>query len=107
MSTQLIVVSQLKRKKSGSHFAVLALIGDEHTLSESDVDKTLCAGTVLCLSRPSPALLEAVHKATGTPIDIPSLELADRLPLLVYMVNSVVHITPNNVPSEAKVQELV
>lgn len=95
------------RKKSGSHFAVLALIGDENTLSESDVDKTLRAGTVLCLFRPSRALLQAVHKATRTPIDIPSLELADGLPLLVYMVNDVVHITPNNAPSEAKVQELV
>ncbi|KAF9497793.1 hypothetical protein BDN71DRAFT_531236 [Pleurotus eryngii] len=95
------------RKKSGSNFSVLALTGDEHTLSESDVDKALCAGTVISLFGPSRALLETVHKATSTPIDIPSLELADGLPLLICMVNGMVHVTPNNVPSEAKVQELV
>ncbi|KAF7431089.1 hypothetical protein PC9H_006808 [Pleurotus ostreatus] len=95
------------RKKSAVNLSVLALTGEEHTLSESDIDKTLRAGTVLALFGPSRALLETVHKATNTPIDIPSLELADGLPLLVYNVNGVVHVTPNNVPSEAKVQELV
>lgn len=89
MITGLMVVSQLKRKKSGANLSVLALTGEEHMLSESDVDKVLHSGTVLSLFGPSRALLEAVHKATKTPIDIPSLELADGLPLLVYM--SVLH----------------
>ncbi|KAF4593682.1 hypothetical protein EYR40_008471 [Pleurotus pulmonarius] len=95
------------RKKSAANLSVLALTGEEHMLSGSDINKALYAGTVLSLFRPSRALLEAVHKTTNTPIDIPSLELSDELPLLVYMVNGVVHVTPNNVPSEAKVQELV
>ncbi|KAF7431079.1 hypothetical protein PC9H_006797 [Pleurotus ostreatus] len=94
-------------KTCASALTVLALTDGDHTLSENDINVLLRARTVLALFRPSRALLETVHKATNTPIDIPSLELADELPLLVYIANGVVHITSNNVPSEAKVHELV
>ncbi|KAG9224182.1 hypothetical protein CCMSSC00406_0006850 [Pleurotus cornucopiae] len=90
-----------------SSIAVLALTGDDHTLSVSDIDEKLRAGTVLALFGPSRELLETIHEATNTPIDIPSLELADGLPLLVYMVNGVVHIDTNNFPCEYKIDELV
>lgn len=78
-------VSSHKPKTCASALTVLALTDGDHTLSENDINVLLRARTVLALFRPSRALLETVHKATNTPIDIPSLELADELPLLVYM----------------------
>lgn len=82
---QFTSVSSHKPKTCASALTVLALTDGDHTLSENDINVLLRARTVLALFRPSRALLETVHKATNTPIDIPSLELADELPLLVYM----------------------
>ncbi|KAL4259427.1 Gfo/Idh/MocA-like oxidoreductase N-terminal domain-containing protein [Pleurotus pulmonarius] len=93
-------------KKKGTHISVLAIMGEEHTLSVAEIDQWMRSKTVLALFAPSRAVLETIHKATNTPIDIPSLYVPQGLPLLVYMVNDFVHIAPNNVPSKVKIQEL-
>ncbi|KAF4594233.1 hypothetical protein EYR40_009036 [Pleurotus pulmonarius] len=93
-------------KKKGTHLSVLGIMGEEHTLSAAECDQWMRSKTVLALFTPSRSFLETIHKATNTPIDIPSLYVPQGLPLLVYMVNDFVHIAPNNVPSKVKIQEL-
>ncbi|KAF7431095.1 hypothetical protein PC9H_006814 [Pleurotus ostreatus] len=90
-----------------SSLAALALKGEEYTLSESDITLMLPAKTVLIFFGPTSTLLETVQSATNTPIDIPSLELVDGLPLLVYMVDGMVNIATSIVPSDAQVLPLV
>ncbi|KAJ8474996.1 hypothetical protein ONZ45_g15758 [Pleurotus djamor] len=94
-------------KASKRHSAVLALSGSEHVLSEADVDNLLHSGTSLALFKPEHALLETIHKATQTPIDIPSLKLSDDLPLSIYVAGGVVHVAPNNELGEIEVEDIV
>ncbi|KAJ8469178.1 hypothetical protein ONZ45_g16978 [Pleurotus djamor] len=85
----------------------LSLAGHGHALREADVNEMLNNGTALALFQPQASLLETIHKATKTPIDIPSLNLHQVLPLLVYVVDNVVHIAPNNHSVERRAHKAV
>ncbi|KAJ8468748.1 hypothetical protein ONZ45_g17130 [Pleurotus djamor] len=85
----------------------LSLAGHGHALREADVNEMLNNGTALALFQPQASLLETIHKATKTPIDIPSLSLHQDLPLLVYVVDNVVHIAPNNHSIERRAHKAV
>ncbi|KAF7416021.1 hypothetical protein PC9H_006809 [Pleurotus ostreatus] len=90
-----------------SSLAALALKDDDYTLSESDITLMLPDKTVLIFFGPTSTLLETIQSATNTPIDIPSLGLVDGLPLLVYMVDGMVNVASNSIPSEAQVLPLM
>lgn len=64
--------------------AAAAVFGADSRLEATDVIKLLKSNVILLLFSPSIDLLQSIKSAIDTILDLPRIELADGMPLIVY-----------------------